>query len=207
MKKIFLALSLSFIGILSAQTEKGSFIISGQTNLGFISNTIKYKAQGQTIDGPKTNTFTISPGADYFIVDNFALGLSLDFKSTTTKIKQNTNINDPYDPIYTAGENKETQTTLSIIPNATYFFSEGKTRPFLNAGVGFGNNKYKSDSNGTSSTNGVVWTANGGFIYLITPTVSIDFGLGYANYSFKNEGVTIKSGALGVQTGISVFLK
>lgn len=206
MKKIFLALSLSFIGVISAQTEKGSFIISGQTNLGFASTTVKYKNDGQTFDGPKTNTFNISPSVGYFVINNLALGVALDFNSSTTKLKTGTVIESPDDPIFINGT-KETQTTLSIIPNATYFFSEGKTRPFLSAGLGLGNNKYKSNVNGSSSMNGLVWTANGGFIFLIAPSVSIDLGLGYANYSFKNDGVKINSGAFGANAGISVFLK
>lgn len=206
MKKIFLALSLSFIGVISAQTEKGSFIISGQTNLGFASTTVKYKNDGQTFDGPKTNTFNISPSVGYFVINNLALGVALDFNSSTTKLKTGTVIESPDDQIFINGT-KETQTTLSIIPNATYFFSEGKTRPFLSAGLGLGNNKYKSNVNGSSSMNGLVWTANGGFIFLIAPSVSIDLGLGYANYSFKNDGVKINSGAFGANAGISVFLK
>lgn len=218
MKKLFLAASLAFFGVISAQTEKGSFFISGKTNLGFTSNTIKYKAQGQTFDGSKTNTFTISPNAGYFIVDNLALGLALDYKTSTTKTKTGTEIESPYDPTFTNGT-KEKQTTLSIIPNVTYFFSEGKTRPYLNTGVGFANTKNKNNytmynssgdilfSSSETKNDGFVWTANGGLIFLITENIALDLGLGYTNYSFKNDGVKINSGAFGANAGISVFLK
>ncbi|RVT73128.1 porin family protein [Flavobacterium sufflavum] len=216
MKKIFLTISLAFFGIISAQTEKGSFIISGQTNLGFTSNTTKYKSDRQTTDGPKTNTFSISPSVGYFIVNNLALGLAFDYKSTITK--QQIEIFDPNNTGgYTTGNIKETQTTLSIVPNATYFFSKGKTRPYFGAGLGLANTKYKSNYTSDSSSGdqfsysenkntGLVWTANGGLLFLITPAVSIDLGLGYANYSFKDNGLKTNSSAFGANAGISVFL-
>lgn len=209
MKKIFLALSLSFIGVMSAQTEKGSFIISGKTGLSFTSNTVKYKYDGQTIDGPKTNTFNISPSVGYFVADNFALGLALEYKSTTTK--QDIEM---FDPIITTEYIKTTQNILSIVPNATYFFSQGKLRPYLSAGLGLASAKNKSNftsedafSNTESNNTGLVWTANGGLMFVIAPTIGLDLGLGYANYSFKERGLKTNSGAFGANVGVSVFLK
>lgn len=216
MKKLFLTASLAVFGVLSAQTEKGSFIISGKTGLGFTSNTVKYKFDGQTIDGPKTNTFNISPSVGYFVADNFALGLALDYNSTTSK--QNIEM---FDPNITGGystENtKETQTILSIVPNATYFFSKGKTRPYLSAGLGLANIKSKSNYLGSiasedafsyneSKNTGFVWTANGGLMFLISPTIGLDLGVGYANYSFKEGDLKTNSGAFGANAGISLFL-
>lgn len=217
MKKLLLTASLAFFGVISAQTEKGSFIISGKTGLGFTSNTVKYKYDGQTTDGPKTNTFNISPSIGYFIADNFALGLALDYKSTTSKQKIeifNSNIIGGY----IMKNAKETQTILSIVPNATYFFSKEKIRPYLGAGLGLANAKYKSNyatesssgdgfSHSGSNNSGFIWTANGGLLFLIAPTVSIDLGLGYANYSFKEKDLKTTSGAFGANAGISVFLK
>lgn len=218
MKKLFLAVSLSFFGVISAQTEKGSFIISGQTNLGFASTTVKYKTDGQTTDGPKTNTFNVSPTVGYFVVDNFSLGLTFDYKTSTSK-QQTELISSNITGGYATENTKERQTTLSIIPNVTYFFSKGKTRPYLNTGVGFTNTKNKNNytmynssgdilfSSSETKNDGFVWTANGGLIFLIAPTVSIDLGLGYANYSFKNNGLKTSSGAFGANAGVSLFLK
>lgn len=213
MKKLFLSASLAFFGVISAQTEKGSFIISGKTGLDFTSNNVKYKINEQTTDGPKTNTFNISPTIGYFVVDNFALGLAIDYKSTRTK--QQTEIFDPnISGAYLTENTKETQNILSIVPNGTYFFSKGKTRPYLGAGLGLANAKYKSNytsgeqfSYSNSNNTGFVWTANGGLLFLIAPTISIDLGLGYANYSFKDNGVKTSSSAFGANAGISVFLK
>lgn len=212
MKKLLLTASLAFFGIISAQTEKGSFIISGKTGLGFTSNTVKYKYDGQTNDGPKTNTFNISPSIGYFLVDNFALGIACDYKSTTAK--QNIEMLDPMiTGEFTTEYIKTTQTIVSVVPNATYFFSKGKTRPYLGAGLGLGSAKNKSNftsddafSNTENNKTGLVWTASGGLMFLITPTIGLDLGLGYANYSFKENDVKTSSGAFGANAGISVFL-
>lgn len=212
MKKIFLAASLAFFGVISAQTEKGSFIISGKTGLGFTSNTVKYKYEGQTTDGPKTSTFNISPSIGYFLANNLVLGIAFDYKSTTTK--QNIEMLDPSTTGgFTTQYTKTTQTILSVVPNATYFFSQGKLRPYLGAGLGLASAKNKSNftsddaySNTESKNTGLVWTANGGLMFLISRTIGLDLGLGYANYSFKENDVKTSSGAFGANAGISVFL-
>lgn len=210
MKKIFLVLSLCFIGTISAQTEKGAFIISGKTGLNFTSNNVKHKLGIET-DESKTSTFNISPAIGYFIANNFALGLAFDYKLTTTKQQIKTFIN------YATENSKETQNTLSIVPNATYFFFKGKTKPYFGTGLGLANSKYKSNYTKNSSSGyqfsntsikdiGLVLTANGGILFIITPSISADLGIGYANYSPKNDGIKTSSSAFGANAGISVFL-
>ncbi|GEL10896.1 outer membrane protein [Flavobacterium glycines] len=211
MKKLFLSASLAFFGVISAQTEKGAFIISGKTGLNFTSNNVKYKLGGET-DESKTNSFNISPAIGYFVANNFALGLAFDYKSTTTKQQVKTII-----PIATENT-KETQNILSIVPNVTYFFFKGKTKPYFGTGLGLANSKYKSNYTKNSSSEyqfsyttknniGLVLTANGGILFIITPSISADLGIGYANYSPKNNGIKTSSSAFGANAGISVFLK
>lgn len=148
----------------------------------------------------------------YFVADNFALGLALEYKSTITK--QDLEI---FDPIITGGFTtdylKTTQSILSIVPNATYFFSKGKTRPYLGTGLGLASIKNKSNftsddafSNTESNNTGLIWTASGGLIFLITPTIGLDLGLGYANYTFKEKDLKTSSGAFGANAGINIFL-
>lgn len=85
MKKITLLIALISFGAITAQTEKGTFTISGKTGLGFTSSTVKYEYAGQTEDGPKTSSFNISPSVGYFIIDNLAIGLEFDYTTSTTK--------------------------------------------------------------------------------------------------------------------------
>lgn len=213
MKKGFLLVALLFSIVLTAQTEKGTFAISGKTGLGFSSTTLKYENSGNTTDGPKTSSYNISPSFGYFIIDNLSLGLDFNYKTVTTKQKILT-----LNPDGNSGmivDEKITQNTLSIVPTATYFFSKGKTRPYINAGIGYGNNKQKNSysassaevSNYSISSDGLVWGAGTGLAYFISKTVSFDLGLDYSEFSFKENNVKAKSGAFGANIGISVFLK
>lgn len=213
MKKRFLLAALLFSVIITAQTEKGTFAISGKTGLGFNSTTIKYENSGNTTDGPKTSSFNITPSLSYFIIDNLSLGLDFDYKTSTTKqhgiIFYSTAING-----YSRVEAKSTATSLAVIPNATYFFSKGKVRPFIEAGIGYANIKQKSETSDSvqylksdSNNNGYVWAAGGGLAYFITNTVSFDLGLAYGEYNYKEENSNVKSGAFSANVGISIFLK
>jgi outer membrane protein len=213
MKKRFLLAALLFSVIITAQTEKGTFMISGETSLGFNSTTVKYKNAGNTTDGPKTSSFNISPSFGYFIIDNLSLGLDFNYKTLTTKQKILTLNPDGINGMIV--DEKITQNTLSIIPTATYFFSKGKARPYINAGIGYGNTKQKNNysdlsaevSNYSTSNNGLVWGFGGGLAYFISKTVSFDLGLGYSEFTYEENDVNIKSGAFGANIGISVFLK
>jgi outer membrane protein len=213
MKKNFLLVALLFSAIITAQTEKGTFAISGKTGLGFNSTTVKYENGGNTTNGPKTNSFNISPSFGYFVIDNLSLGLDFNYTTVTTKQKILTLSPDAINGMIV--DEKITQNTLSIVPTATYFFSKGKTRPYINAGIGYGNTKQKNSysalsaevSNYNISNNGLVWGAGAGLAYFISKTVSFDLGLDYSEFSFKQNNVKTKSGAFGANIGISVFLK
>lgn len=219
MNKFILLLALFSFGVITAQTEKGTFAISGQTGLGFTSTTVKYDSAGQPSDGPKTSSFNISPSLGYFIINNLEIGIVLDYRTTTTK--QQTTYFDPSGTgnniitiPYATADLKSTQKTLAIIPTATYYFSKGKVRPYANVGLGFANIKEKnSASNNTflystsSNNSGFVWSTGAGLAYLVSKYVGFDLGLGYAQYSYKEDDIKTKSNALGINIGISVFLK
>jgi outer membrane protein len=213
MKKRFLLAALLFSVIITAQTEKGTFMIRGETGLGFTSTNVNYKDHGQSTDGPKTTAFNVSPSVGFFVIDNLAIGLDFDYKTSTTKQHgitfYSTAING-----YSRVEAESTETSLAIIPNATYFFSKGKARPFIEAGIGYANIKQKSEISDSvqylksdSNNNGYVWGAGGGLAYFITNTFSFDLGLAYSEYNYKEENIDVKSGAFSANIGISIFLK
>lgn len=207
MKKLFLFTCLAIFGTLTAQTEKGRFVISGETNLGFTSTSVKYTYGRITEEGPKTTSFNISPSVSYFVIDNLAIGLEFDYRTSTTKQQREYYSDYGYDLI----DLKTTQTTVSVLPTATYYFSKGKLRPYIEAGIGFANTKLKEEASNygeyESNSDGLVWGAGGGLAYFITNSVSFDFGLGYSEYTYKEEDIKITTGAFGVNVGISVFLK
>ena len=199
MKKILLMLSFCVFGFANAQTEKGSWVISGSTTLGFNSVSTKYKVDGNTIDGPKISTFTITPSVGYFVIDKLAVGLDLGFTSMTTKLAEG-----PYNY-------KSTKSTFSILPTATYYFkSDSKFMPYLGAGLGYGSTKTKEDGEDSYTVDGFSWKAKGGIAYLITDKVAVDLGLSFNQFSNKESeyGYDIKTkiNTFGVSAGFSIFL-
>ncbi|REG96283.1 outer membrane protein [Flavobacterium aquicola] len=214
MKKIFLIAALIYFSAIIAQTEKGTFVISGKSGLGFNSTTVKYNYEGQTTNGPKTSSFTISPSVGYFIIDNLELGLELDYSNKKTK----SHFDKYYDDYSVMYDAKEIQNIFSIMPNVTYFFSKTKVRPYLNTGIGFANFKLESTSVSSTSDgsayyyeknsgNGLTWNAGGGLAYFITKSFSFDLGIDYTKFTYKKDGVKTKSGVLGANIGISLFIK
>jgi outer membrane protein len=218
MRKIFLLIILTFSGAITAQTEKGALMISGHTSLGFTSNVVKYEAYGENTDGPKTTSFNISPSVGYFIIDNLAIGVDFDYKTVTTKQQVLVNSNDQPGPSQTKINTTTIESTLAIIPNATYFFSKGKARPYISAGIGFANIKQEGNRSRSfadydlydyynNNNNGIVIGADVGLAYFLSKAISLDVGAGYAQYNYKDEDVKVKSGAIGINIGVSVFLK
>jgi outer membrane protein len=224
MRKIFLITCLAFFGVASAQTEKGTIIIGGKTGLDFTTTKVKFKSNGTTSEGPKTDSFNISTNLGYFVANNFALGMNIDYNSSRTKeygeiVLFGSNSTQP-GPSMGTKDSQESQTVLSFVPNATYYFSKGKIRPYLGAGLGVASIKFRGFSltkeiNGekytkyeeTNKNTGFVWATNAGVLFLISNTVGIDLGLGYANYSFKEDGVKTSSSSFGGNVGINIFLK
>lgn len=203
MKKLFFAGALALFGAMNAQTEKGSWVVSGKTGLGFNSVNTKYKVEGKSYDGPKVSTFSITPSIGYFVIDNLAVGLDLQFVSTKTTFK-----NDQFDM------NVDTKnSTFTVMPNATYYFATGSSfRPYVGAGVGYGSVTSTELYNDKETTKGgLAWGAKGGFVYLLNSTVGLDLGVGYNSLSTKetvqNTEVKTNTGGLGVNLGVSVFFK
>lgn len=199
MKKVLLAGAIALFGAANAQTEKGSWVVSGSTGIGFNNISTKAKANGVSANGPKVSTLSITPSVGYFVTNGLAIGLDLGFTSATSK----------------EDGDKSTTSTFSIIPSATYYFKgAGQVLPYLGAGVGYSsiNNKYNSGTySQDSDTSGLAWKVKGGIVYMITPTVGIDLGVGYNQFSSKETmyGVKVTNtvGTLGVNGGLSVFFK
>ncbi|MNK09122.1 hypothetical protein D3C87_270720 [compost metagenome] len=193
MKKIILLLTLA-AGLnvaANAQTEKGKWLVSGSTNVGFNSVSTKYKANDQSADGPKVNTFNVSPSVGYFVVNNLSIGLGLDYNNTSTK---------------EVGDDRMSSSTFTVMPTATYFFTKNTSvKPYLGAGAGFAAYKEKYGSV-SQSNNGFAWGVEGGLAYFISPKIAVDLGLGYGQVSVKESGVTINANTFGAKVGFSLFL-
>ncbi len=224
MKKVLMMSAFALIGIMNAQTEKGSWVVGGTTTLGFSSQSSKTKYNGNSTDGPKQSTFVISPSVGYFVANKIAVGLDLALLSQTVKNESTGS--------YTISS-KATQTTISVLPTATYFFkSDSKLIPYLGAGVGYASSKtkytysgYEGNESQEDTTDGFAWKAKGGVMYLITPSIGLDLGVSfsqvsgntdYPNYVYNEWGMIEQVGTykvknientFGFVAGFSFFFK
>ncbi len=206
MKKLFLLGALAFCATINAQTEKGSWVVSGSTTIGFNNTSSKIKYGTVSYDGPKVTTFNITPSAGYFVINKLAVGMDVAFTSTKSKNTE-----------YYSGEslNYETNSsTVVVMPTGTYYFkSASKVMPYLGAGIGYFSNTTKFSSDYYSSldtkttTDGLAWGAKGGLVLLITPSIGVDLGLSYINTSSKEGEIKNITNSLGANAGFSFFFK
>lgn len=223
MKKLLVLGAIALCGAMNAQTEKGSWVVGGSTTVGFNNATSNIKTNGNSSDGPKVSTFTVTPSVGFFVINKLAIGIDLGFTSLTSK-------QDEFD-LGVTYSSKSTVSTFSVLPTATYYFkSDSKLLPYVGAGLGFASSKTKSEISGGYSdsiefkNNGFAWKGKAGLIYLITPSIGLDLGVSfnqvsssqdYPNYVFTGSGM-VQSGTyeikttentFGVNAGFSFFFK
>lgn len=203
MKKLLLVVAIALCGLSNAQMSKGDWVISGNTGMGFNNVNTTFKAEGESEDGPKVSTFSITPSVGYFVIDKLAVGIDLGFTTMTTK----------YD-----GE-KSTTTNFAVMPTATYYFAnDSKFVPFLGAGVGYASvkNKASVDIMGVTTsdemtTDGLAWKVKGGVTYMATQSLGINLGVSYDQFSNKETyfGTEVKTNVktFGANIGFSYFIK
>ncbi|MGE8552646.1 MAG: OmpW family outer membrane protein [Chryseobacterium jejuense] len=211
MKKLLLAGAVALFGLSNAQMTKGDWVISGNTGMGFNNNTTTVKTGSHSVDGPKVNTFSITPSVGYFVIDKLAVGIDLGYVNTSTK----------YQGL------KSTNSTFSVMPTATYYFTNSsKLVPFLGAGIGYASNKTKytfyNDINNEgvdlslmrdteTTTDGLAWKVKGGVTYMATSSLGINLGISYDQFSSKetvmNTEFKTNIKTFGVNVGFSYFIK
>lgn len=154
---------LSVILLLSvgsyAQTQKGKWVVSGNSGLSYNS---------LFAEGNSYSTINLNAGANYFVIDNFAIGLN------ASLLHQN--------------NGREYATNYGIIPSVTYFFGRNQLRPFLSAGIGYMN----FDDEGVLAYGG-----SGGFAYMIRDNISFNIALQYLRLSQGSEGINNLTTGLG----------
>lgn len=209
MKKFLLAGVIALSGLSNAQMTKGSWVISGNTGLGFNNVTTTTKVGDNSVDIPKTNTFSVTPSVGYFIIDKLSIGIDLGYINTKTTYERS----------------KNTDSSFSIIPTGTYYFTNSsKIVPFLGAGVGYISNTTKIRSRDknvipntliildqSSTIDGLVWKVKGGVTYMATESLGINLGVSYDQFShkntFMNQEVKATFKTFGVNVGFSYFIK
>jgi hypothetical protein len=116
-------LSMMLIPVAQGQfTDRGRFILGSA--VGFATNSSKTSLSNASESEPQNTQWNVSPSIGYFLFNNFALGIGLDYTSSTET---------------RAGEDKTKDADLLFGPFARYYFPFGDKAIFLQGNFGFGN--------------------------------------------------------------------
>lgn len=190
MKKHILLIVVFLAGNLMlahAQTEKGKWLIAGSSDLSLKFGKEKFKYGSTTNDGEKFSSFSLSPEAGYFVIDQLAAGLFIDFSASSYK----------YGSSY---DYKNTYTTFLVGPFARYYITDlNGFWPYAQASLGFGSYNEKSDygpgRNGaiTSSDALFGYRVGVGATHFLTENVGFDLYLGYAGDTEKHDAEPVRA--------------
>ena len=191
MRKLLLSAAVAVFGLMTinAQTEKGNWVLGGNTSISFTSTNATTEFDGEEVgDDQELSVFSITPSVGYFVMDNLSVGLDLTFSSTKV--------------------DDVTTSSTAIIPNASYFFDAGeKFKPFVGLGAGLVATSAGDDDINKSS--GLAIRGTGGIAYFINESVSINFIVQYLNTNQKNKensDLVTKNSNIGAGIGFFIYL-
>jgi len=128
----FVLLFLCCIGYLQAQTQKGDLLIGGSTKLGLESREVDFEINNDSYLAYKNTAVDLHGMVGIFLVNNLATGIELSFFSLK-------------DEDHLLFRSKETLKRYLVSPFARYYFKSEKIKPYLQASVGFGSSKSKTE--------------------------------------------------------------
>jgi outer membrane protein W len=174
-----------------AQTEKGKFAISGNTDMSLIFAKTSLIVDSTAGEKQTSRAFNANAGFAYFIINNLAVGITGSFKYKRTDADNLIG----YVHNYTAG----------VIPTITYFLPlKGNIKPNISAGAGY----IWLFTSGLDAE-GLSLNVAPGISYFANRNVSLDLGMQYSYNHLKNTyGVsefTYRQQALGFLAGLSIF--
>lgn len=198
-------LFLFFSSAAFAQTEKGNFVLSGNTDLNFLFSNITSGTDSIQTGKAKSNQFGVTAGAGYFVANNLAVGIYGTYSYNYSKIES---------PNYGGSSNQSITQSFTILPQVQYYFPvEGKLKPFVVIGVGYGwlqerDSRVTDNYNTVYSLSGPAFTGGAGVSYFINKSVAFDLGLQYSYSRFKDKyrvDQIQKQKQFAGRMGISVF--
>ena len=192
MKKFLLMVAVAFSAATYAQTEKGNWMVGSDLSFSYESAklTSSEKRNNITVESESTtNTFKFIPNVNYFVINNLAVGLGLEYHNTKVK-----------------GASDATN-TFAIAPNAHYYFPiGGKLAPFVGAKVG---HAWRSEgSSDSQKSRGFLFGVKGGIAYFVNEGAALTGYVGYDQMNLKekvNTNNSEKYGKFGVGIGVALF--
>ena len=184
--------AVAFSAATYAQTEKGNWMVGADLSFSYESAklTSSEKRNNITVERESTtNTFKFIPNVNYFVINNLAVGLGLEYRHEKTK-----------------GASDATN-SFAIAPNAHYYFPiGGKLAPFVGAKVGYA---WQSEgSSDSQKSRGFLFGLKGGIAYFVNEGAALTGYVGYDQMNLKekvNTNNSEKYGKFGVGIGVALF--
>ena len=221
MKKLFtiLCATLLSVGVFAqAETEAGTFLLSGSTGLDFASQSVTGMDPSDAWNDDnslKVSNMEIKLMGGYFVADGLAIGLSVGYDSETNKQESNSDQTFSGYRYVSESSSKTTTSTMIIAPTVRYYF--GESGVWLQTSYGFGSMSEKdesdysvtetevstgnvlnsdSDSDSNSDSNPMsILSFGAGYAISLSDNISLNPSVGYAMSSATiKDGYTNSSG-------------
>jgi outer membrane protein W len=178
-----------FMSLFSISAYSQSDLKSGTFS---INGTISYTSNYEESSDMDNSTFIFNPRFDYFIINNFSLGLMLNYQNNSF-----------------FGHNNS---SWGIGPSARYYFTFDKIKPFVGAGYSYASENSTLTSDDIINNN-IILTL--GVDYFLTENVALETTV---NYTFMNmkfpdvysayyNDLNVSRKSLSVGIGVNVFLR
>jgi len=179
-----------------SQTEKGKFVLGGDTKLSFASAKVSQGTQYYETGSSKVQSFEFTPQFGFFPVKDLALGLGIRYSYDKTTISYN----------------EYKSTSFYLLPYIQLYFGNSNVKPFLfaSAGIGTGTNVETGYNSGWDNTKKslFLYEAGGGFAIFANDMVSVELGIAYSagTSKYDNYGEARKDKASGIGANIGIVL-
>ena len=201
--KIFISTILFFLLTSGAfaQTNKGTFVLSGNTNLNFLFSNTSVGTDSIQTGKIKDNQFAFSAAAGYFVIDNLSAGVSATYSYdyTSTSLPGSVGI---------------ITRSFTIMPQLNYYLPvNGNLKPFVGIAAGYlwqeeQDSWISENQNKAFSISGVSLATGAGASYFINQSISFDLGFQYFHNRLKDKltpGFIRKQNAVAGTLGVSVY--
>ena len=198
-------LLMFFCSSVIAQTNKGNFVLSGNTNLNVLFSNTSVGTDSIETGKIKDNQFAFTAAAGYFLIDNLTAGISATYSYDYTTSKPG---------MYGESSVGTITQAFTIMPQVNYYLPvQGKLKPFVGIGVGYlwleqKDSRVNENENKVYSMSGTSLSGGAGLSYFINQSVSFDLGFQYYHNHLKdkmNPEQIRKQNAVSGTLGVSVF--
>ena len=193
MKKLFtiLCATILFLGV-SAQTEAGTMLLEGGSDLNFTSlNISSISVDGEDVELPDdldaTSELGLNVAGAYFLMDGLAAGIVIDYSSSSS--------------------GDYSSSSMTIGPMVRYYIGESGLWGQASYGVGSSTEKYDGDSEDGPSISLLAFGA--GYALYLSDNISLNPSLGYVMATAtQDDGVEVKTkmGGIVFSTGLTLHL-